>query len=114
MDLGCPLVFMSQISWQVCDIFEISNRVCDTSSSNPFYVQTRIFQVTQGPEGLVWINKERAALQAFLGHYKREEGVDVPIFEAGEGGGSPRGNGLLSKGTGSGREERITSANFGD
>ena len=72
------------------------------SSPNPFRVERRTFQAAQGPDGLVWTEEERAALQAFLSHYTSEEGVDVPILEAGEGDRSPGGSRLLSEGAGFG------------
>ena len=58
--------------------------------------------MAQGPDGVVWTEEERAALQAFLSHYTSEEGVDVPILEAGEGDRSPGGSRVLSEGSGFG------------
>ena len=72
------------------------------SSPNPFHVERRTFCAAQGPDGLVWTEEERAALQAFLSHYTSEEGVDVPILEAGEGDRSPGGSRLFSEGGGFG------------
>ena len=54
----------------------------------------------QGPEGLVWINQERAALQAFLSFHQSKEGINVPILEVGEGVGSPGDTGVLPEGGG--------------
>ena len=54
----------------------------------------------------MWTDKERAVMQAFLSYYKGKEGVDVPILEAGEGGGIAGGNRVLPEGTGL-REGRI-------
>ena len=54
------------------------------SSPNPFRVERRTFQAAQGPDGLVWTEEERAALQAFLSNFESEEGVSVTILEAGE------------------------------
>src|ERR1700743_2842715 len=70
------------------------------SSPNPFYVERRTFHAAQGPDGLVWTNEERAALQAFLSHYTGKEGVNVPILEAGEGDRSLGGSRLLPEGAG--------------
>ena len=56
----------------------------------------------QGPDGLVWSEEERAALQAFLSSFVSEEGVSVAILEAGEGDQSPGGSRLLSEGAGFG------------
>ena len=56
----------------------------------------------QGLEGLVWTDEERAAMQAFLSYYKGEEGVNVPILEAGEGDRFVGGVGVLSEGPGLG------------
>ena len=72
------------------------------SSPNLFRVERRTFQAAQGPDGVVWTEEERAALQAFLSHYTSKEGVDVPILEAGEGDRSPGGSRLLSEGAGFG------------
>ena len=72
------------------------------SSPNLFCVKCQTFRVVQGPEGLVWTNKERAVMQAFLSYYESEEGVDVPILEVGEGGQSPGGSGMLPEGAGLG------------
>ena len=72
------------------------------SSPNLFHVERHTFRTAQGPDGLVWTKEERAALQAFLSHYTSEEGVDVPILEAGEGDRSPGGSRLLSEGGGFG------------
>src|ERR1700743_3705649 len=55
------------------------------SSPNLFRVERRTFQAVQGPDGLVWSEEERAALQAFLANFESEEGVAVTILEAGEG-----------------------------
>ena len=55
------------------------------NSYNPFLIEARMFQAAQEPDGLIWNNEERAALQAFLTHYKSKEGVNVTILEAGEG-----------------------------
>ena len=41
-----------------------------------------MFQAAQGPEGLIWTDEERAALQAFLSYYESEEGDNVAILEA--------------------------------
>ena len=68
------------------------------SSPNPFFTEKRTFQAVQGLDGLVWTNKERAALQAFLSNFAGEEGDSVTIFEAGEGDRSPGGSRLLSEG----------------
>src|ERR1700743_3389717 len=72
------------------------------SSPNPFHVERRTFQAAQGPDGLVWTEEERAALQAFLSHYTSKEGINVPILEAGEGDRSPGGSRVLSEGSGFG------------
>ena len=72
------------------------------SSPNPFQVERRTFQAAQGPEGLVWTNEERAALQAFLAYYESKEGDNVAILEAGEGDRSPGGSRMLSAGGGFG------------
>ena len=61
-----------------------------------------MFRAAQGPEGIVWTNKERAALQAFLSYYESEEGDNVAILEAGEGDRSPGGSRMLSEGGGFG------------
>ena len=61
-----------------------------------------MFRPAEGPEGLVWTDKERAAMQAFFTHYESEAGVNVVILEAGERDRSPGGNGVLSEGTGLG------------
>ena len=61
-----------------------------------------MFRAAQGPEGLVWTNEERAALQAFLAYYKSEEGDNVAILEVGEGDRSPGGSQMLSEGSGFG------------
>ena len=74
----------------------------DNSSPNPFHVNRQTFHVAQGPDGLVWTNKERAVLQAFLSHYTSEEGINVAILEAGEGDRSPGGSRMLSEGGGFG------------
>ena len=76
------------------------------SSPNPFHVKRHTFHAAQELDGLVWTEKERAALQAFLSHYTSEEGVNVTILEAGEGDKSPGGSQLLSEGSGFG-EGRI-------
>ena len=62
-----------------------SSYVADSSDSspNPFRIERRTFQAAQGPEGIVWTDKERATLQAFLAHYESEEGDNVSILEAG-------------------------------
>ena len=70
------------------------------SSPNPFQVECRTFRAAQGPEGLVWTNEERAALQAFLSYYESKEGDNVAILEAGEGDRSPGGSRMLSEGDG--------------
>ena len=70
------------------------------SSPNPFHVERRTFCTAQGADGLIWTGEERAALQAFLSHYMGEEGVNVPILEAGEGDRSPGGSRMLSEGAG--------------
>ena len=72
------------------------------SSPNPFQVKCRMFRAAQGPEGLVWTDEERAALQAFLSYYKSEEGDNVTILEAGEGDRSPGGSRMLSASNGFG------------
>ena len=41
-------------------------------------------------------------MQAFLSYYKGEEGVNVPILEAGEGDRFAGGGGVLPEGTGLG------------
>ena len=61
-----------------------------------------MFRAAQGPEGIVWTNKERAALQAFLSYYESEEGDNVTILEVGEGDRSPGGSRMLSAGSGFG------------
>ena len=66
------------------------------SSPNQFQVEHQTFQVVQGPEGLIWTDEERAALQAFLTYYESEEGDNVSILEVGEGDRSPGGSRLLS------------------
>ena len=38
MDLDCPLLFMSQISWHMCDIFKISHCVHDSHLFNWCFV----------------------------------------------------------------------------
>ena len=63
-----------------------------------------MFQAAQGPDGLIWTNQERAVMQAFLSHYKGQEGFDVSILEVGEGDRSPGGIGVLPEGTGFGEE----------
>src|SRR6202000_780459 len=55
------------------------------SSPNPFPIERRPFRAAQGPEGLVWTDEERAAMQAFLTYYESEAGDNVAILEAGEG-----------------------------
>ena len=70
------------------------------SSPNLFIVKSRMFQAAQGPEGLVWTNEERAAMQAFLSYYEGKEGVNVPILEVGEGDRIAGGIGVLSEGPG--------------
>ena len=72
------------------------------SSPNPFFIEGQMFQVAQGPEGLVWTNEERAAMQAFLSYYEGEEGVVVPILEVGEGDRIAGGIGVLPEGPGFG------------
>ena len=72
------------------------------SSPNLFRVKRQMFRAAQGPEGIVWTNKERAALQAFLSYYESEEGDNVAILEAGEGDRSPGGSRMLSEGGGFG------------
>ena len=72
------------------------------SSPNPFQVERRTFRAAQGPEGLVWTNEERAALQAFLAYYESEEGDNVAILEVGEGDRSPGGSRMLPEGGGFG------------
>ena len=72
------------------------------SSPNPFQVERRTFRVAQGPEGLVWTDEERAALQAFLAYYESKEGDNVTILEVGEGDRSPGGSRMLSEGGGFG------------
>ena len=81
-----------------------SSYIADSSdfSPNPFRVKRRMFRAAQGPEGLVWTDEERAALQAFLAHYESEEGDNVAILEAGEGDRSPGGSRMLSEGSGFG------------
>ena len=59
-----------------------------------------MFCAVQGPDGLVWTDEERAALQAFLSHYTSEEGINVAILAAGEGDRSPGGSRMLSEGSG--------------
>ena len=86
-------------------ITDNSSSITDSSfdsSPNLFRVERRTFQTAQGPDGLVWTEEERAALQAFLSHYTSEEGVDVPILEVGEGDWSPGGSRVLSEGSGFG------------
>ena len=61
-----------------------------------------MFQVAQGPDGLIWTDEERAMMQAFFAHYKSEAGVNVTILEAGERDRSPGGIRVLSEGTGLG------------
>ena len=41
--------------------------------------------MAQGPDGLIWTEEERAALQAFLSNFEGKEDVSVAILEAGEG-----------------------------
>ena len=72
------------------------------SSPNLFCVEHQTFQAAQGPEGLVWTNKERAVLQAFLSYYESKEGDNIAILEAGEGDRSPGGSRILSEGGGFG------------
>ena len=72
------------------------------SSPNPFFVERRTFRAAQGPEGLVWTDEERAAMQAFLAYYESEEGDNVAILEVGEGDRSPGGSRMLSEGGGFG------------
>ena len=81
-----------------------SSYIADSSDSspNPFRVERRTFRAAQGPEGIVWTDEERAALQAFLAHYESEEGDNVPILEVGEGDRSPGGSRMLSPGGGFG------------
>ena len=64
-----------------------------------------MFHVAQGPNGLVWTDEERAALQAFLSNFVGEEGVSVSILEAGEGDRSLGGSRVLSEGAGFWEEE---------
>ena len=59
--------------------------------------------MAQGPDGLVWTEEERAALQAFLANFEGEEGVTVTILEAGEGDQSPGGSRVLLEGSGFGK-----------
>ena len=59
-----------------------------------------MFQTAQGLDQFVWTNKERAEMQAFLFHYKGEEGIDASILEAGEGDRLAGGVGVLPEGTG--------------
>ena len=61
-----------------------------------------MFRATQGPEGLVRTDEERATLQAFLAYYESEEGDNVTILEAGEGDRSPGGSRMLSESGGFG------------
>ena len=61
-----------------------------------------MFQVAQGPDGLIWTNKEKTVMQAFFAHYESQAGVNVIILEAREGDRSPGGVGVLSEGTGLG------------
>ena len=61
-----------------------------------------MFQAAQGSGGLIWTNKERAVLQAFLTHYKGKEGANVSILEAVEGDRFAGGLGMFSEGTGLG------------
>ena len=70
------------------------------SSPNLFVIESRTFRAVQGPEGLVWTDKERAALQAFLTYYESKEGDNVAILEVGEGDRSPGGSTMLSEGGG--------------
>ena len=72
------------------------------SSPNPFCVKRQTFQAAQGPDGLIWTDEERAALQAFLSHYTSKEGINVPILEVGEGDRSPGGSHMFSEGAGFG------------
>ena len=85
-----------------------SSLVPDSSSNldDPFLVATRTFRPAEGPEGIVWTDEERAAMQAFFTQYKSEAGVDVIILEAGMGDRSPGGSRLLpeSSGLGEGRD----------
>ena len=74
----------------------------DDSSPNLFHIERQMFRAAQGPDGLVWTNKERAALQDLLSHYTSEEGIDVAILEAGEGDRSPGGSRMFSEGSGFG------------
>ena len=74
----------------------------DDSSPNLFHVERRTFRVAQGPEGIVWTDKERAALQAFLSYYESKEGDNVTILEVGEGDRSPGGSRMLSESGGFG------------
>ena len=64
-----------------------------------------MFQAVQGPDGLIWTNEERAALQAFLSNFSSKEGVNVTILEAGEGDRSPGGSQCFQKAVDSGKEE---------
>ena len=57
-----------------------------------------MFRAAQGPEGLVWTDEERAAMQAFLSYYEGEEGVNVPVLEVGEGDRFAGGIGVLPEG----------------
>ena len=79
-----------------------SSYIADSSDSspNPFRIERQTFRAAQGPEGIVWTDEERATLQAFLAHYKSEEGDNVAILEAGEGDRSPGGSRMLSEGGG--------------
>src|SRR6202000_3320362 len=72
------------------------------SSPNPFLVKRRTFRAAQGPEGLVWTDEKRAAMQAFLTYYESEEGDNVAVLEVGEGDRSPGGSRMLSEGGGFG------------
>ena len=72
------------------------------SSPNLFYVERRMFQAAQGPDGFVWTEEARAALQAFLSNFTSKEGVDVPILEVGERDWSPGGSEMLPEGSGFG------------
>ena len=72
------------------------------SSPNPFIIESRTFRAAQGPEGLVWTDEERAAMQAFLSYYEGEEGVDVPILEVREGDRFAGSVGVLPEGPGLG------------
>ena len=84
-----------------------SSLVPNSSSDldDPFLVTTRTFYLAEGPEGFVWTNEERAAMQAFFAQYKSKTGVDVVILEAGAGDRSPGGNRMFREGTGLRKEE---------